>query len=57
MTYTGAFVNAGIGIAYASAFKSVGIGFLNYIDLRPILALFRTLEWVLPMPVLSKVLV
>ena len=43
-TYTSAFVNAGIGIAYASAFKSVGIGLLNYIDLRPIPALFSKLE-------------
>ena len=43
-TYTSAFVNTGIGTAYASAFKSAGIGLLNYIDLRPILVLFRTLE-------------
>ena len=43
-TYTSAFVNAGIGIAYASAFKSVDIGLLNYIDLRPIPALFSKLE-------------
>ena len=34
-------MNAGIGTAYASAFKSAGIGLLNYIDLRPIPALFR----------------
>ena len=43
-TYSSAFVNAGIGTAYASAFKSADIGLLNYIDLRPIPALFRTLE-------------
>ena len=43
-TYTSAFVNNGIGVAYASAFKSAGIGLLNYIDLKPIPALFRTLE-------------
>ena len=43
-TYSSAFVNAGIGTAYASALKSAGIGLLNYIDLRPIPALFRTLE-------------
>ena len=43
-TYSNAFVNAGIGIAYASAFKSVDIGILNYIDLRPIPAFFSKLE-------------
>ena len=43
-TYSNAFVNAGIGTAYASAFKRTGIGLLNYIDLRPMPALFRTLE-------------
>ena len=40
MTYPSAFESAGIGIAYASA----GIGLLNYIDSRPIPALFRMLE-------------
>ena len=43
-TYSRAFVNTRIGTTYASAFKSTGIGILNYIDLRPIPALFRTLE-------------
>ena len=42
-TYTSAFVNAGIGAPYASAFKSPGIGFLNYIDSRSILALLKVL--------------
>ena len=43
-TYSNAFVNTGIGTAYASAFKSIGISCLNYIDLRSIPTLFRTLE-------------
>ena len=43
-TYSSAFVNAGIGTAYANAFRSASIGLLNYIDLRLIPTLFRTLE-------------
>ena len=43
-TYSSAFVNARIGIAYANTFKSAGIGLLNYIDSRPIPVLFRMLE-------------
>ena len=42
-TYTSVFVNTGIGIAYASTFKSVGIGLLNYIRSWPILALSKEL--------------
>ena len=50
-TYTNAFESAGIGHfklywfkTYTNAFENAGIGLLNYIDLRPIPALFRTLE-------------
>ena len=43
-TYSSAFVNAGIGTAYASTFKSAGIGLLNYIDSRPIQALSKALR-------------
>ena len=46
MTYTSAFVNARIGTAYASAFRSVGINLLNYIDSRLILALSKALVYV-----------
>ena len=34
--YTNTFENVGIGVAYASTFKSAGIDLLNYIHSRPI---------------------
>ena len=47
-------MNAGIGTAYASAFKSTGIGLLNSIDSRHIPALLKAL---VPIPALSKALI
>ena len=44
MPYTSAFESTRIGTAYASAFKRVGIGILNYIHSKPIPALLRMLE-------------
>ena len=43
MTYLDVLKTVGIGIAYASAFKSAGIGLLNYIHSRPIPALLKAL--------------
>ena len=42
-TYISAFENIRIGTTYANAFKSAGIGLLNYIDSRPIPALSKAL--------------
>ena len=57
MTYLDVLKTVGIGIAYASAFKSAGIGLLNYIHSRPIPALLKALALVVSIPAFSKVLV